>query len=57
MGGCEEPRYQLGSESNHIFDQMHGGDAMAVDKLAEGVESFAADLVKLEKLIGEKIGA
>jgi len=57
MGGCEEPRYHLGSESKHIFDQMHGGDAMAVDKLAEGVESFAADLVKLEKLIGEKIGA
>jgi transaldolase len=28
-------------------------DAMATEKLAEGIRLFAADAVKLEKLVGE----
>ncbi|GAB5559462.1 MAG: transaldolase [Synoicihabitans sp.] len=31
-------------------------DAMATEKTAEGIRNFAADIVKLEKLIAEKIG-
>ncbi|MFQ5559179.1 MAG: transaldolase [Nitrospinota bacterium] len=37
------------------FRWMHNEDAMATDKLAEGIRNFSADLVKLEKFIGEKI--
>ncbi len=31
-------------------------DAMATEKTAEGIRNFAADIVKLEKLIAQKIG-
>ena len=31
---------------------MHNEDAMATDKLAEGIRRFDADARKLEKLIG-----
>lgn len=31
-------------------------DAMATEKTAEGIRNFAADIVKLEKLIAERIG-
>ncbi len=31
-------------------------DAMATEKTAEGIRNFAADIVKLEKLIADKIG-
>ena len=31
-------------------------DAMATEKTAEGIRKFSADIVKLEQLIGEKIG-
>ncbi|KAI8469447.1 MAG: transaldolase [Monoraphidium minutum] len=34
--------------SQAAFDEMHGADAMAVDKLAEGIKGFAADQDKLE---------
>lgn len=57
MGGCVDPRYDLGSKSHHVFDQMHGNDAMAADKLREGVEGFATDAERLEKLLGEKVQA
>jgi transaldolase len=30
---------------------MHNEDAMATDKLAEGIRRFAADALKLEKLL------
>jgi transaldolase len=33
------------------FRWMHNEDAMATDKLAEGIRRFAADAVKLEKLL------
>ncbi len=32
---------------------MHGGDQMAVEKLAEGVKNFSSDQEALEKLIAE----
>ena len=30
-------------------------DAMATEKTAEGIRKFAADVVKLEKLVAEKL--
>lgn len=32
-------------------------DAMAIEKLAEGIRNFHADALKLEKIIGERLGA
>lgn len=37
------------------FLWMHNSDAMAVEKLAEGIRKFAEDIVKLEEMIGKKI--
>jgi transaldolase len=34
-----------------MFRWMHNGDAMAVEKLAQGIRSFAADTLKVERLI------
>jgi transaldolase len=31
-------------------------DAMATEKTAEGIRNFAADIVKLEKVIAQKLG-
>lgn len=36
---------------------MLNEDQMATEKLAEGIRKFAADTVKLEKLIKEKMQA
>lgn len=41
------------SESN--FRWMMNEDAMATEKLAEGIRSFAADIVKLEEVVQAKI--
>jgi transaldolase len=38
------------------FRWQHNEDAMATDKLSEGIHQFAADTVKLEKVIGPKLG-
>jgi transaldolase len=35
------------------FRWAHNEDAMATEKLAEGIRLFAADAVKLDRLIGE----
>ena len=35
---------------------MLNEDAMATEKTAQGIRSFAADIVKLEKLVGEMLG-
>mmetsp|Transcript_14641 Transcript_14641/g.31265 ORF Transcript_14641/g.31265 Transcript_14641/m.31265 type:complete len:319 (+) Transcript_14641:181-1137(+) len=43
------------SESN--FRWMMNEDAMATEKLAEGIRSFAADIVKLEEVVQAKINA
>jgi len=37
------------------FRWMHNEDAMATDKLAEGIRKFSADLVKLEKYVAERM--
>ena len=37
------------------FRWMHNEDPMAVEKLSEGIRKFSSDLLKLEKLIAEKI--
>lgn len=37
------------------FRWMHNEDAMATEKLAEGIRLFAADALKLEKFIAEKL--
>ena len=33
------------------FEEMHTADQMAVDKLRDGIEGFAADQRKLEELL------
>ena len=37
------------------FDQMHAGDRMASEKLAEGIEGFTKALIALEKLLAERL--
>jgi len=39
------------------FRRLHNEDEMAVEKLSQGIRGFAADAVKLEKIIKEKLGA
>src|SRR5262249_59514507 len=39
------------------FDRMHAADAMAHDKLAEGIQGFSKALAVLEKLLGERLDA
>jgi len=39
------------------FDEMHAADAMAHDKLAEGIQGFSKALAVLEKLLGERLDA
>lgn len=42
---------KLENMSQQQFDELHSQDQMAVDKLAQGIESFAADQRKLEAMI------
>ncbi len=37
------------------FRWLHNSDPMAVEKLSEGIRKFAADLEKLEEMIGKKL--
>jgi len=46
-------RVQLDEKS---FRWLHNEDAMATEKLAEGIRVFAADVVKLEQLVAAKVG-
>jgi len=39
------------------FRWMMNEDAMATEKLAEGIRGFAADIVKLENIVKAKISA
>jgi transaldolase len=39
------------------FDKMHAADAMAHDKLTEGIDGFIKAAVGLEKLLGERLDA
>ncbi|AWV06094.1 transaldolase [Marilutibacter maris] len=38
------------------FRWLHNEDAMATDKLADGIRRFAADQVRLERLLAERMG-
>jgi len=48
----KEPKLSLDEKA---FRWMMNEDAMATEKLAEGIRGFAADLVKLEKIVKEKL--
>lgn len=52
MGGCQDDPVQLKAPHVDLFNKLHREDQMAVDKLKEGVDSFAKDQDKLEALIG-----
>lgn len=43
--------------TENTFRWMMNEDAMATEKLAEGIRGFAGDIVKLEKIVQEKIDA
>jgi len=51
--GDRAPRPEPISEPT--FRWGHNQDAMATDKLADGIRKFAADQVKLEKLLAAKL--
>lgn len=51
--GARAPRPEPISEP--AFRWGHNEDAMATDKLADGIRKFAADQVKLEKLLAAKL--
>lgn len=48
------PKVEM-TESN--FRWMMNEDAMATEKLAEGIRGFAKDIVKLEEIVQAKINA
>ncbi len=48
----KEPKISLDEKA---FRWMHNEDPMATEKLSEGIRLFAADTVKLEKFIAEKL--
>ena len=49
---CPEPKMSLDEKT---FRWMLNEDAMATEKLSEGIRLFAADTVKLEKFIAPKL--
>ncbi|QJD57892.1 transaldolase [Pseudomonas sp. gcc21] len=49
--GAGEPRVMLNEAD---FRWSHNEDAMATEKLAEGIRAFAADQIKLERLMAER---
>ena len=38
------------------FRKMHAADAMATDKLEEGIEGFTKAMIALERLLGDRLG-
>ncbi|PSC68438.1 Transaldolase [Micractinium conductrix] len=52
MGGCEDEHHRMDFHGLELFDKLHGEDLMAVEKLKEGIDNFAADQLKLEEMIG-----
>ncbi|MBI4662768.1 MAG: transaldolase [Verrucomicrobia bacterium] len=50
----KEPKIALDEKT---FRWMHNEDQMATEKLSEGIRLFAADTVKLEKFIAQKLQA
>ena len=51
--GATQPRPASMTEEEFRWDMNQ--DAMATEKLAEGIRSFTADQIKLEKLLAEKL--
>jgi transaldolase len=49
---CQDPKLQLDEKD---FRWLHNSDPMAVEKLAQGIRGFAADLIKLEAFIAEQL--
>lgn len=41
QGGCEDEHVRMDFFARERFDQLHGEDQMAVDKLQEGIDNFA----------------
>ncbi len=52
--GCEDQLQRLDEKT---FRWEHNEDAMATEKLAEGIRTFAADQIKLEKVMAERAGS
>ena len=52
LGDFNEPKISLDEK---LFRWMMNEDAMATEKLAEGIRKFAADIVKLEDKIKAKL--
>jgi len=52
--GVQQDRPALMSEAE--FRWQHNEDAMATEKLAEGIRNFAIDQVKLEQLLATRLG-
>lgn len=50
---CDARKISLDEKT---FRYMLNEDAMATEKTAQGIRNFAADIVKLEKLVGEMLG-
>ncbi|KDD72662.1 transaldolase, partial [Helicosporidium sp. ATCC 50920] len=54
MQGGQEDHVDLSASHKDAFYRLHEQDAMAVEKLKEGIDNFIADQVKLEKLMAER---
>ncbi|GMH33617.1 hypothetical protein BSKO_01451 [Bryopsis sp. KO-2023] len=51
LASCSDE--ELSKMDEKLFRKMHGEDQMATDKLAEGIENFAADQRALEAMLAE----
>lgn len=52
-GGMDLQQVHLDEKA---FRWMHNEDPMAVEKLSDGIRRFTADIVKLEEMVGNKLG-
>jgi transaldolase len=50
------PDSKVDSFSTDVFNKLHGADEMAVDKLKQGIDGFAADQKKLEEQLAKLAG-
>ncbi|CAL8460656.1 g186 [Coccomyxa elongata] len=57
MGGCDEPKIDMGADSVELFKKLHGEDEMAVQKLAEGIQGFSKDQASLEAMVEKLISS
>jgi transaldolase len=52
---CKDPKLTRLAMNEKTFRWMLNESAMATEKLAEGIRTFAADAVKLEEYIAKKL--